>query len=155
MAGTLRGLLEGWDVAVDGRTGRPLGEGMEILAETPIPDDPHTILAFSLGTNDSPNPDALEAAVRESMGYLGAHGCVIRATIARPPMNGVSYRADNQRLLDLEADPQLYGRLLVVPWQREYAAHKSWRRPDGVHATPEGYAARAQLYADAARGCPA
>jgi hypothetical protein len=159
MAPTLRGLLPEWDIPVDGRTGRPLAEGMEILAETPMPTGArasHAILAFSLGTNDGPSSvDALESAVRTSMTYLGAHGCALWATIARPPMNGVSYRAMNDRLEALAAEPELYGRLLIVPWKREYDRHKSWRRSDGVHATPEGYAGRAQLYAQAAAGCPA
>jgi hypothetical protein len=159
MAPTLRGLLPEWDIPVDGRTGRPLAEGMEILAETPMPTGPdasHAILAFSLGTNDGPsNADALESAVRTSMAYLGEHGCALWATIARPPLNGVSYRAMNDRLEALAAEPELYGRLLIVPWKREYDRRKSWRRSDGVHATPEGYAGRAQLYAQAAAGCPA
>lgn len=159
MAPTLRGLLPEWDVAVDGRTGRPIAEGMEILAETPMPTGgrgDRAILAFSLGTNDGPaNVDGLEAAVRTSMGYLGPHGCALWATIARPPMAGVSYRAMNARLEALAAEPELYGRLLIVPWKREYDRHKSWRRSDGVHATPEGYAGRARLYAQAAMGCPA
>ncbi|MCW2992372.1 MAG: hypothetical protein JWM73_2966 [Solirubrobacterales bacterium] len=159
MAGTLRSLLPDWDVPVDGRTGRPLAEGMQILAETPMPTGSrgsHAILAFSLGTNDGPeSADALEAAVRRSMTYLGAHGCALWATIARPPLGGVSYAAMNDRLLALAQEPELYGRLLVIPWKREYDRHKSWRRGDGVHATPEGYAGRAQLYAQAASGCPA
>lgn len=160
MAGSLRSLVPSdWDLAVDGRTGRPTQEGMQILAETPLPsgtEGSHAILAFSLGTNDSPDTvDAFEAAVRESMGYLGAHGCVLWATIARPPLNGISYKAMNQRLEALALEPELYGRLLVVEWKREYDRHKGWRREDGVHATPAGYAGRAQLYAQAAAGCPA
>lgn len=159
MAPTLRGLLPDWDVAVDGRTGRPIAEGMEILAETPMPSGSRgsrTILAFSLGTNDGPaNSDGLEAAVRMSMRYLGARGCALWATIARPPMAGVSYRAMNARLEALAAEPEFYGRLLIVPWKREYDRRKSWRRSDGVHATPEGYAGRAALYAEAASSCPA
>lgn len=160
MASTLRSLLpESWTLGVDGRTGRFVQEGMEILAETPLPSGAqgsHAILAFSLGTNDSPDSvDAFEAAVRESMGYLGEHGCAVWATIARPPLGRVSYNAMNARLESLAQEPELYGRLLVVPWKQEYARHKSWRRSDGVHATPAGYAGRAQLYAQAAAGCPA
>jgi hypothetical protein len=159
MAGYLRGDLPGWDVAIDGRTGRPLGEGMQLLSEAPLPTGSrgaHAILAFSLFTNDTPaNVDALDAAVRESVSHLGPHGCAIWATIARPPLNGVSYRVVNDRLMALAAEPELYGRLLIVPWKREYGRHPSWQRPDHVHATAEGYAARAQMYADVARGCPA
>lgn len=159
MAPTLRGLLPEWEIPVDGRTGRPLSEGMEILAETPRPTGARgerTLLAFSLGTNDGPgSADALEAAVRRSVTYLGPGGCVLWATIARPPLNGVSYRAMNARLEALAAEPELYGRLLIVPWKREYDRNRSWRRSDGVHATAEGYAGRARLYAQAAAACPA
>ena len=159
MAPYLRGALEGWPVYVDGRTGRFISEGMEILAETELPpgaEGQRAILAFSLGTNDGPqNVDALELAVRESASRLGANGCIVWATIARPAMNGVSYRAMNARLEALQADPALVNRLVVVPWAREYARHKSWQRPDRVHMTPEGAAARAAMYAEAARSCAA
>jgi hypothetical protein len=159
MAQPLRTDLTGWEVSVDGRIGRPLDEGMQILADTPLPSGSrgaHAILAFSLFTNDSPTAvDALEAAVRRSVGRLGVHGCAIWATIARPPYQGISYRAANQRLRALASDPSLAGRLLLVPWQEGYASHASWRAGDGVHATATGYAARAQMYADAARSCAA
>ncbi|MCW2967000.1 MAG: hypothetical protein JWM71_772, partial [Solirubrobacteraceae bacterium] len=159
MAQALPADLPGWDVPVDGRVGRPLSEGMQILSETKLPGGSrgsHAILAFSLFTNDSPaSVDALEAAVRESVARLGAHGCAIWATIARPPFGGVSYAAANQRLEALEEDPSLAGRLLIVPWKAQYERHPSWRASDGVHATPTGYAARAQMYAVAARDCTA
>lgn len=159
MAGTLRGLLPDWDIPVDARTGRFIGEGMDVLAETQLPTGENaefTILAFSLGTNDGPrNVEALDLAVRESVARLPARGCAVWATISRPPMGGVSYRAMNRRLVALAADPELYGRLLVVNWDQEYRRRKAWRRGDGVHATAEGYAGRAQLYAQAAASCPA
>ncbi len=159
MADQLRADLPGWYVVVDGRIGRPLSEGARILAATTLPSGSrgsHAILAFSLFTNDLPtNVDALDAVVRASVARLGAHGCAIWATIARPPLGGVSYAAANQRLAALARDPSLAGRLLIVPWEALYDSHPSWRAPDRVHATPEGYAARAQLYAAAARACPA
>jgi hypothetical protein len=159
MAPYLRGALEDWPVYVDCCTGRFLSEGMEILAETDLPPGDEgrlAILAFSLGTNDGPqNVDGLELAVRESVSRLGANGCAVWATIARPALNGVSYKAMNQRLEALQADPVLAGRLIVVPWAREYARHKSWQRSDKVHTSSEGSAARAAMYADAARSCAA
>lgn len=159
IANQLTSLLDTWDVAIDARTGRPLSEGMDILRETQLPpgdDGARTILAFSLGTNDAPqNVDLLEAAVRRSLGRLGARGCAIWATIARPAMNGVTYRAMNARLYELANDPQFSARLLIVPWAEQYAKHKAWQSSDRVHATAEGYAARAQMYADAARSCTA
>jgi hypothetical protein len=159
MASALQAELDGWQVSVDGRIGRPLGEGMQILQATPWPpggDRGAAVLAFSLFTNDSPGSvDALEAAVRTSLARARGHGCVIWATIARPPYGGVGYDAANQRLGALAVDPAARGRLLLVDWKREYDAHPGWRAGDGVHATAEGYAARARLYADAARTCPA
>jgi hypothetical protein len=159
MAQPLQTDLPGWDVPVDGRIGRPLREGMQILAQTSLPGGSrgrHAILAFSLFTNDSPGAvDALEGAVRDSVARLGSHGCAIWATIARPPYEGVSYAAANARLRALEQDPALAGRLLLVPWKEEYDRHPSWQTGDGVHATAAGYAGRAKMYADAAESCSA
>ena len=67
----------------------------------------------------------------------------------------MSYDAANARLEALAADPRLADRLILVDWGSEYAAHPEWQAGDGVHATPTGYAARAQLYAAAARSCTA
>jgi hypothetical protein len=158
MASALQAELDGWQVSVDGRIGRPLGEGMQILQATPWPpggDRGAAVLAFSLFTNDSPGSvDALEAAVRTSLARARGHGCVIWATIARPPYLGVPYTALNRRLAALARDPQLSDRLILVPWAEQYAANASWQQPDGVHSTPEGYAGRAELYAQAVRACP-
>lgn len=159
MARPLKADLGNWPLSVDGRIARPLAEGMQILSETPLPageQGAHAVLEFSLFTNDDPgNVDALEQAVRYSISRLGAHGCAVWATIARPPLHGMSYAAANDRLQALANDPQLAGRLLVVPWKEEVTAHPSWLGRDHVHATAIGYAARAQMYADAARACAA
>jgi hypothetical protein len=146
-------------VRTDGRISRPLGEGMEILAATELPPGEqgrHTVLAFSLFTNDSPAiAGQLELAVRTSVSRLGPGGCAIWATISRPPFAGMTYRAVNARLRALAAAPELAGRLIVVPWAERVADHPSWKASDHVHATPAGYAARARMYADAARRCAA
>ena len=159
MAQPLKADLGDWPLSLDGRIGRPLAEGMQILSETKLPGGErgaHAVLEFSLFTNDDPNNlDALEQAVRYSVSRLGAHGCAVWATIVRPPLNGVSYTAANERLQSLANDPSLSSRLLIVPWKEAVAQHPSWLGPDHVHATPTGYAARAQMYADAARSCAA
>jgi hypothetical protein len=151
--------LPGWAVRFDARIGRPLAEGMDVLAAGALPAQrgpARTVLAFSLFTNDAPaDVDQLEAAVRASLARLGPHGCAIWATISRPAVHGVSYRAANERLLALAADPLLAGRLLVVPWAQEVRAHRGWKASDHVHATAAGYLARARMYADAALGCSA
>lgn len=141
----LRAALPGWRVTADGRVSRPLAEGMAMLAMTPL-DPPPDVLAMSLFTNDDPaNLPALELAVRSS---LDEAPCVLWATIARPPKG--SYREVNQRLkaLALEDD-----RLRIVDWAGAVHRHPKWLTKDRVHPTATGYAARAQLYADAALGC--
>ena len=120
---------------------------MGILAAEP---DPPAILAFSLFTNDDPSATAaLERAVRATASRPG--GCAVWATIVRPPYNGVSYDAANRVLERLASDPQL--RLRLVPWAEAVARSPSFVAGDGVHATPEGYRARAELYAQAIRSC--
>lgn len=147
----LAGLLPGWSVRTDAKTSRPLATGMQILAGTQVSGP--TVLAFSLFTNDSPgNVSALESAVRTSLQRAGPNGCAVWATIRRPPYNGVSYAAANRRLQQLAAQSP---RLRVVPWAETTRANPSWLAGDGVHATPTGYRARAQMYADAARSCGA
>jgi hypothetical protein len=148
----LPGLLPGWSVRSDAKQSRPLSAGMQILAATAVPTP--AVLAFSLFTNDDPrNVSALEAAVRASVDRAGRGGCAVWATIVRPPLNGVSYAAANRRLEQLASEPGLAGRLKIVPWAATVGANPGWLAPDGVHATPDGYRARAQMYADAARSC--
>jgi hypothetical protein len=147
----LPGLLPGWQVSVNGRVSRPLAEGMGILSNTSIPSDGSTVLAVSLFTNDDPtHTSQLQAAVRQTLDRVGPNGCAVWATIARPPVNGVTYDAANSLLRRLaRAD----SRLRIVPWAEETAARPTLLGPDGVHPTPAGYQRRASLYAQAAQSC--
>jgi hypothetical protein len=152
MAPDLQALLPGRPVLVDARIGRPLDEGMNVLAAS---DPPRASFLFSLFTNDDPiRIDALDAAVRASVAALGRHGCAVWATIVRPKVGGRSYAAVNARLRALALDPALQGRLLIADWARAVNGHrKRWIVKDGVHGTAAGYWARAQLYADALARC--
>jgi hypothetical protein len=153
-AGALIGRLPDFAVEIDAAVGRSLWEGMGLLDQARISGD--TVLAFSLFTNNDPADVAgLELAVRASVARLGPHGCAIWATISRPAQHTVTYRAANARLIALAGDPLLAGRLLVVPWAEEVTRHHGWKARDHVHATAAGYAARAGLYANAARACTA
>jgi hypothetical protein len=144
----LPGLLPGWRVRSDALTSRPLDAGMAILARTEVPDG--AVIAMSLFTNDNPSrTDALESAVRTTVRRAGPGGCAVWATIARPPFAGRSYAPANALLRRLDAE---LARLVVVPWA-EQAGRNGWLAADRVHATPEGYRARAQMYAQAARSC--
>ena len=142
-------LLHGYSFTVNARTGRPMGEGMGIEAQTDVRG---AVLAISLFTNDDPSHvDELEAAVRKTVADVGPNGCAVWATIVRPPLNGVSYDAANQRLEALEAE--LSPRLILVPWAQTIAATPKLIGADGVHPTPDGYQARAALYAQAIESC--
>jgi hypothetical protein len=149
MADALQAALPGWRVRVDAKTSRPLAEGMRILGtQRQAP----AILAFSLFTNDDPrSTGALASAVRATAARPG--GCTIWATIAAPPVKGVDYSAANQLLRSLAREPELALSLQIVDWSAAVGESPSLIAGDGVHATPEGYRKRAQLYADAIRAC--
>ncbi len=147
----LPALLDGYTVSIDARNGRPLAEGMAIIERIDVSSQP-TVLAVGLFTNDDPhNVDLLEAAVRRTVDAVGPGGCAVWATIARPPYLGATYRAANARLAALEAE--LSPRLILVPWVETVRASPSLMGDDAIHPTPEGYQARAALYANAARSC--
>jgi len=152
MAPALQGLLPGRPVLVDARIGRPLDEGMAVLAGS---DPPRASFAYSLFTNDDPvRIEQLDAAVRSSVASLGPHGCAVWATIVRPKVGGRTYARVNARLRALALDPGLSGRLLIADWAQAVRGHrKQWLTQDGVHGTVAGYLARAQLYADALASC--
>jgi hypothetical protein len=149
MADGLKAALPGWRVRVDAEIGRPLADGMRILAaQRAAP----AILAFSLFTNDDPrNQRTLEAAVRASASRAG--GCAVWATIVAPPVKGLGFGAVNDMLRGLAGDPDLALSLQLVDWSAAVARSPSLLAGDGVHATPAGYGARAELYAGAIRAC--
>jgi hypothetical protein len=150
MDASLRAALPGWRVHTDARSGRPLAEGMAILAAQPAAP---AIVAFSLFTNDTPGATAaLEQAVRSTATRAG--GCAVWATVVRPPQAGVSYAPANALLRRLAGEPDLALGLQLVDWSAAVArSPASYLAGDGVHGTPAGYRARGQLYAEAIRAC--
>jgi hypothetical protein len=143
-------LLPASAVTVDGRGGRPLAEGMTAISRLALPRA--AVLAVSLFTNDDPaNTGALSDAIGRSLAEAGPDSCVIWATIARPPVNGVSYAAANAVLKAAVAQQPT---MRLVPWAEQMRAHPELLSADGVHPTPAGYELRAQLYAQAATSCP-
>lgn len=144
--------LPGWKVQVLARVGRPLAEGMNVLAGLDLSQASRpAVLAISLFTNDDPtHTSALQTAVRRTLAIAGAGGCVIWATIARPGVSGVSYGAANALLARLATEDT---RLRLVPWAERVAATPQLLAADGVHPTPAGFQLRAQLYAQAAQAC--
>lgn len=147
MAPHLPAALPGWRLRIDAEWGRPLRDGMRVLAEqTALP----AILAISLFTNDHPrNTSDLEVAVRATASRRG--GCAVWATIVAPPYEGVSHDGANALLRRLARDPAL--ELELVDWARAVERAPSLMSDDEVHASPPGYRARAHMYADAIRAC--
>ncbi len=142
----LAGLLTGWTIRTDARIGRPLAEGMERLRELAGRRRPD-VAVVSLFTNDDPTASGrLTTAVR---GASALAGCTVWLTIVRPPLHGVPYDAANAALARVAS-----ARIRIVDWAGAVAARPAYLAPDGVHGTPAGYAARAQLVADAVRSCP-
>ena len=147
IAHLLPAVLPGWRVRIDAEWGRPLAEGMRILADEP---GPPAILAISLFTNDDPrNVGALEAAVRATARRPG--GCAVWATIVAPAYEGTSHAGANRLLRRLAREPAL--RLELVDWARAVERDGSLMSGDEVHASPAGYRARALMYARAIRAC--
>jgi len=147
MASSLPAALPGWRVRIDALTGRPLAEGMHILAaQRTLP----PILAISLFTNDHPaNTSALEAAVRATATRRG--GCAVWSTIVAPPYEGAGHDAGNALLRRSARDRGLT--LELVDWARAVARDASLMSADEVHASPAGYRARTRMYARAIRAC--
>ena len=147
IANLLPAALPGWHVRIDAEWGRPLAEGMRILADEPAPP---AILAISLFTNDDPrNVGALEAAVRATARRPG--GCAVWATIVAPDYAGASHDGANRLLHRLARDPAL--KLELVDWARAVQRDGALMSGDEVHASPAGYRARSRMYARAIRAC--
>lgn len=146
----LPGYLPGWRVSTDAAKSRTLAQGMTTLS--PLSVDEPTVLAFSLFTNDDPRHlPALEAAVRQSVDKAGASGCAVWATISRPKYLDRGYGPVNARLKAMTKD--FPGKLIVVPWAEVVRGQPELLERDRIHATPQGYEARAQLFAEAATAC--
>jgi lysophospholipase L1-like esterase len=141
-------LLPGWHIKTSAFTGRSTADGVaQILS---MPSLPATI-AVSLGTNDNPSETATFAGeVTQVLDAAGPSTCVVWANIARPPYGGVSYSGFNHVLERLSLT---HPNLLVVDWARISHSQPGLLGSDGVHATSQGYAVRAQAIASAIASC--
>jgi hypothetical protein len=94
----------------------------------------------------------LQAALRAGAAKVGPDGCQVWATVARPLPGGTGEPA-NEILRGLDGGEVAGTRVRVADWAELVARRPSLLAPDHVHGTPEGYRARAGLYADAVRRC--
>jgi hypothetical protein len=134
---------------VDAEVGRTSSEGVRVLAARLSPSD--DVVVFPLGTNDSPSsPDAL-AADLSAAAQLAGDRCMVVATIARPPVRGVSVAGLNRVVQAFAARTGAQ----VADWRAAVGAFPSLVGHDGVHAVGDGYALRASLIAEAVDTCRA
>jgi hypothetical protein len=141
-------LLSDWRIRTSAYTGRPTADGVsEITGTANIP----SVLVVSLGTNDDPSATStFQGQVEAVLEAAGPSRCVVWANIVRPPYGGVSYAGYNRVLERLSASNP---NLIVVDWVGITQSQPGLLAPDGVHATPDGYAVRAQAIASAIAGC--
>src|SRR3954451_953933 len=132
----------------DSRVGRPSPEGLRVLGQRVTPAD--RIVGFDLGTNDDPaNPGLLASDLHQARRASG-DSCMIVATLNRPPLNGARVDGLNQAVL---AFASANDNVQLVDWNAIVASQPSLLGPDHVHPTPQGYALRAQLFAQAVADC--
>jgi hypothetical protein len=134
----------------DSRIGRPSPEGLRVLQSSIGGAD--DIVIFDLGTNDDPARPATLASDLAGARRASGDRCLIVATLNRPPLNGVSVDGLNQTVLAFaSASPNVQ----LVDWNAIAQSEPSMLGPDHVHPTPQGYALRAQLFAQAVAACSA
>ena len=145
--GTAPYLREQLDEAIDvhAETGRPSSSGVDVLGSLIGPED--DVVVFDLGTNDT-DPAVLADSLAASRGIAGDR-CLVVATLNRPPLNGAPVEPLNRVISRFAArDPNSE----VVDW-REVASRQPGLLTDGIHATAEGYALRAGLFAEVIESC--
>ena len=144
----LRAQLDGVRVDGDSRIGRPSPEGVRVLADRIR--GAHEVVVFDLGTNDDPGRPQVLATDLAAARRIAGERCMVVATLNRPPLNGVPVDRLNEVVERFAAGDE---RVEVVDWQGVVAAEPALLAADRVHATPAGYAARGELFADAVRQC--
>ena len=102
-----------------------------------------------MGTNDSPADPGRLAADLAAVRQLAGDRCIVVATLQRPRVGGVSIAGLNRVVERFAAQTGAQ----VVDWNTVVRALPSLLVGDGVHATGEGYSARASLIAEAVQGC--
>lgn len=145
----LKSKLAGRKVSANVKGGRTLAEGMKIYkAQKHKPE----VVEMGLFTNDDPKrigplKQAIETTIADARKRGGR---VVWATIARPSVNGVSYKRANDLIKELAAKNSDV--MKVVDWKAAVDKNPGLMGGDKVHGTPAGYAWRAKAFADAAKG---
>ena len=140
--------LPGWRLDHHDRVGRATPEGVDEMRR--LGRDLAPVVVVSLGTND---PDGSEAQFRrlveEAIAIAGPGRCLVWATIVR---DGAGRDGFDEVLASARSRN---GNVRLVDWAGMVEQDRSLLAGDAVHATPEGYARRAEETARAIHSCPA
>jgi lysophospholipase L1-like esterase len=136
--------LGGWSIDHHDQGGRRTQEGIDELDS--LGRDVGQVLVVSLGTNDvDGDPATFRRQVEEVVARAGPRRCVIWMTIwlgGPHPFNDV-----------LRGSAALHRNLHLLDWAELVEQEPELLASDGVHATPDGYARRAEEIARVAREC--
>jgi hypothetical protein len=144
----LRPALGPLGLEADSRVGRSSSEGLRVLASRLR--WYHNVVVFDLGTNDPPSDPARLAGDLAAARKLTGHRCLVVATISRPPLHGASVDGVNRVVREFAARSRF---VRLVDWRGFALSHPGLIRADGVHASRDGYRARAALLARGVYGC--
>ena len=136
--------LGGWSIDHHDLGGRRTQEGIDELQS--LGRDVGQVLVVSLGTNDFDGDSAtFRRQVEEVVARAGPRRCVVWTTIW---LGGPHAFNDV-----LRASATLHPNLQLVDWAAMVEQEPELLAADGVHATPDGYARRAEETAKVARRC--
>jgi hypothetical protein len=142
----LPGELSRWRIENHNQVGRVTEEGVDVLRREGGRLARRVVI--SLGTNDpAGDVEGFRADLRDALAAAGPRRCVVWLTI---------HREGHERFNDvLRREAAERPNLLLVDWAAMVRAHPEWLAADGVHATPGGYARRAEAVAQAVESCQA
>jgi lysophospholipase L1-like esterase len=111
------------------------------------------LIIISAGTNNALRqqpPEWMGFDVDNIMQLAGSRRVIffdvgVRTDVPAPLFNAAQFRSAVAQDDALWAKARQYPNLRVVAWGGEVGAHKEYVKPDGVHLTPQGWAARWRL----------
>ena len=140
--------LPGWRMDAHDRVGRATQEGIDMLRS--LGGGLAPVVVVSLGTNDSDGSEPeFRKLVYQAVAIVGPRRCLIWATVVR---DGSPRTGFNQVLEEARSE---HPNIRLVEWATLVGDNRDLLAGDLVHATPEGYARRAEETARAIRDCPA
>ncbi|WP_040949160.1 acyltransferase family protein [Gorillibacterium massiliense] len=137
----LEKLLPG--IHIDGKIGRQMSEGAEILMERKAAGTLGDFVIIELGTNGTFSKKTLESLMSSLEDV--PHVMLINTRVPRPWQDSVNE--------SLAAAAAKYSNVTFLDWYKTSAGHDSFFYSDGVHLTPDGSEFYASFVAEAIRNC--